>query len=223
VSPEFPSDNPELWQIRTPNIALTLLRAYLKSKTEAEAETETETETEAAAAEAESEPEIVVEVVDFDDADFALVENENEPIQASTPEALPTEDVFQLFVRTLVEVALGAGAPARVVEALPGMLGATRLDVHALDASIIDALVAAGLLARTESGAVTRAESLVANAHAWRATLLGEETEFSVSSMLDEWSAHIVSRLASVPDQEQALRRELRERGIAAFGMLVAA
>jgi hypothetical protein len=200
VSPEFPSDNPELWQAH-----------ILYSEPESETEPESESE---------PEPEIEVEVVDFDDADFAAVENESIP-----PPAAPaaTEDTFQVFVRTLVEVSLAAGAEARVAAVLPGMLGAARLDVHGLDASMLDTLVAADLLARTESGGVTRSESLVANAHAWRATLLGEETEFSASSMLDEWSAHIVSTLAAAPERKEALRRELRAYGIAAFGMIVEA
>ncbi len=205
MSPEFPSDNPELWQARSPY-----------SESESEMEPEPESEPESAS---ESESEIEVEVVDFDDADFAAVENESIPPAAPAP----TEDTFQVFVRTLVEVSLAAGAEARVAAILPGMLGAARLDVHALDASTLDGLVAADLLARTESGAVTRSESLVANAHAWRATLLGEETEFSVSSMLDEWSAHIVSTLAALPEQKEALRRQLRDHGIAAFGMIVEA
>lgn len=211
MSPEFPSDNPELWQVFGP---------YAESESEPEPEPESEPQPES---EPESEPEIVVEVVDFDDADFAALTDENESVPAPPMPPTSCEDTFQVFVRTLVDVALGAGAPARVAAILPGMLGAMRLDVHALDASTLDALVAADLLARTESGAVTRSESLVANAHAWRATLLGEETEVSVSSMLDEWSAYIVSTLAAAPDQKEALRRQLRAHGIAAFGMIVEA
>ncbi len=159
-----------------------------------------------------------VEVVEFDDEDFAAAE-----YVSAAPPAPPAcaEDAFQLFVRTLVEVSLAAGAPARVVALLPAMLGAARLDVQALEAPTLDALVAASLLARTETGAITRSESLVATAQAWRGTLLGEGTVLSVSSTLDEWSAHIVATLAAVPERKEALRRELRTRGIAAFGMIV--
>lgn len=194
VSPEFPSDNPELWRARPPSVMLALLP--------------------------ESEPEPEVEVADFDDADFAEVET----VSSAPPASLPCpEDPFQLFVRTLVEVSLAAGAPARVVAILPGMLGAARLDVHALDPSTLDKLVAANVLARTETGAITRSESLVTNVQAWRATLLGEEAVLSVSSTLDEWSAHIIATLAAAPERKEALRRELRSRGIAAFGMILAA
>src|SRR5262249_37342969 len=84
-----------------------------------------------------------VEVIEFDEADFAVVENESIPPP-------PKADLFQVFARTLIEVALAAGAPGRVVEMLPGMLGIARLDTKVLDAEAIDALVAADMLARSE-------------------------------------------------------------------------
>ena len=157
-----------------------------------------------------------VEVIEFDEADFAAIENE------SIPPPAPPPDLFQIYVRTLVEVALAAGAPGRVVETLPGMLGLARLDARSLDDATVDSLVGAGLLARSESGAVIRADGFVATAQAWRATLLGEEADFSVcSTMLDEWSANLVATLAGTPHQREALRRDLRSRGVAAFGLLV--
>jgi hypothetical protein len=159
-----------------------------------------------------------VEVIEFDEADFAAIENE------SIPPPAPPPDLFQIYVRTLVEVALAAGAPGRVVEALPGMLGLARLDARSLDDAMVDSLVGAGLLARSESGAVIRADGFVATAQAWRATLLGEEADFSVcSTMLDEWSANLIATLAGMPHQREALRRDLRSRGVAAFGLLVEA
>ena len=155
-------------------------------------------------------------MIEFDEADFAVIENESIP-----PPAQP--DLFQIYVRTLVEVALAAGAPGRAVELLPGMLGLARLNTQQLDAAMTDALVAANFLARSESGAVTRSDSFVAAAQGWRATLLGEESDFTVSSMLDEWSAHVIATLAGTPQQTEALRRDLRSRGVAAFGLLVEA
>jgi len=236
VSPEFPSDNPELWHVSYVALALLLsepeTEAAAQPESEPEAVMESEPEIENRGAQhsgairgeasrglGEAEPpiEIDVEVVDFSDEDFAVVENE------SLPPERAKEDVFHAFVRTLVEVALAAGANARVVEMIPAMLGVTRLDTSALDPSVIESLVAGDLLTKMETGAVTRSESLVESAHAWRATLLEEQTEFSVSSMLDEWSAHIVATLLATPQQKEALRRELRARGIAAFGMLVEA
>ncbi len=214
ASIEFPSDNPELWQLRAPLASLAILIA------EAEAESESETESIAepvALAEpetvAESEPDIEVEVIEFDESDFAAIENESIP-----PPAAP--DAFQIYVRTLIEVALAAGAPGRVVEILPGMLGLARLDVQSLDASAIDVLVTANLLARKETGTIARSDAFVAAAQAWRSTLLGEDADFSAcTTMLDEWSANLIAALAGVPNQRESFRRDLRAKGIAAFGM----
>jgi hypothetical protein len=191
VTPEFPSDNPELWRVRAP----TADRCGGPSR--------------------EPEPEVLV--ADFDDADFAIVDEQ------APPPAPAAEDPFQRFMHTLVQVSMAAGAPARIVALLPAMMGAARLDAHALDTPTADALVLANLLARSDSGAVTRSESFVANAQAWRAIMLGENTDCAVSSMLDEWSAHIVSSLAATPGRSEILRRELRSHGIAAFGLIEAA
>ena len=163
----------------------------------------------------EDDPE--VEVIEFDEADFAVVENESIPPP-------PEPDLFLVFARTLIEVALAAGAPGRVVEALPGMLGIARLDASVLGADAIDALVAADMLARSESGAVVRSDNFVSTAQAWRATILGEEADFSAcTSTLDEWSANLVATLANMPQQRETFRRDLRSRGVAAFGLLAPA
>ena len=169
----------------------------------------------AAAPEEDDGPE--VEVIEFDEADFAVIENESIPPP-------PKPDLFQVFARTLVEVALAAGAPGRVVEMLPGMLGIARLDASVLDAPALEALVAQGMLARSESGAITRSEMFVSAAQAWRSTILGEEADFSAcTSTLDEWSATLVATLANMPQQRETFRRDLRSRGVAAFGLLVEA
>jgi hypothetical protein len=158
-----------------------------------------------------------VEVIEFDEADFAVVENESIPPP-------PRPDLFQVYARTLIEVALAAGAPGRVVEALPGMLGIARLSTDTLDAATIDALVACDMLARTESGAIVRSDGFVATAQAWRATILGEDGDFSAcTSTLDEWSANLVATLAGAPQQRESFRRDLRSRGVAAFGLLIEA
>ena len=41
--------------------------------------------------------------------------------------------------------------------------------------------------------------------------------------MLDEWSAGLIAALAGTPAQKESYRRELRNRGVAAFGLIVAA
>ncbi len=272
--PEFPSDNPELWRLRAPIVAVELLVAPLEtivissaaepepepepaSDTDTDTETETGSETETVT-ESETEIEVHVEVADFDEADFAEVQDgsippppfepepecepapeperepelraEARPVQPA-PDEPPSEarvanenEPFERYVQALVEVGLAAGAPARVMEVLPGMLGAARLNTQGLDGVAIDALVAAGMLVRAESGAVTRADGFVAVAQAWRATMIGEDADFAVcTTTLDEWSAWIIATLAGMPQRQDGLRRELRARGVAAFGMLDAA
>jgi len=222
---EFPNDNPDLWRAWEDVYADADVHADAHADAHAAAHADADADAVADAvavadADADSDAdsddvEVEVEVLEFAEEDFAAIENESIP-----PPAPP--DLFHVYVRTLVEVALAAGAPGRVVEVLPAMLGLTRLEARALDDAAIDALVAADLLARTESGAVVRSASLTAAAQAWRSTLLGEEADFSAcTSMLDEWSAQLVATLAGTPAQKEALRRELRARGVAAFGMLV--
>jgi hypothetical protein len=41
--------------------------------------------------------------------------------------------------------------------------------------------------------------------------------------MLDEWAADVLARLFGAPDRSAQLRRELRGRGVAAFGLIEAA
>ncbi len=241
---EFPNDNPDLWSNRAPLAALAILLAEAElAEDEKEAERSDPNERvdfpvvtvvaeEPAPVEKEAErsdpnelhdfseddgPE--VEVIEFDEADFAVVENESIP-----PPPPPKPDLFQIFARTLIEVSLAAGAPGRAVEMLPAMLGIARLDATALDAATTDALVAADMLARAETGAITRSDTFVATAQAWRATILGEEADFSAcTTTLDEWSATLVATLANMPQQRESFRRDLRSRGIAAFGLLVEA
>ena len=59
---------------------------------------------------------------------------------------------------------------------------------------------------------------------AWRGILLGESEDFSLcSTPLDEWAAGALARILSAPHKAAHLRRELRARGVAAFGLVEAA
>ncbi len=62
-------------------------------------------------------------------------------------------------------------------------------------------------------------------AAAWRAVLCGENDDISTcgAAMLDEWSADIVARALGMPAKATQLRRELRSRGVCAFGLVEAA
>ncbi len=62
-------------------------------------------------------------------------------------------------------------------------------------------------------------------AQAWRAILRGESDDYAAcgASTLDEWAAATLARLIGVPSRAGELRRELRSRGVVAFGLLQAA
>ena len=51
----------------------------------------------------------------------------------------------------------------------------------------------------------------------WSVTPFMAET---TTATLDTWTADLVARLIAHPDKAQTIRRDLRRRGIAAFGML---
>jgi hypothetical protein len=70
---------------------------------------------------------------------------------------------------------------------------------------------------------VTTALAEEAIARAWRAILNGESEDFAACGQkpLDEWASELVARLVSAPSRAAQLRRELRARGVAAFGLVL--
>jgi hypothetical protein len=62
-------------------------------------------------------------------------------------------------------------------------------------------------------------------AMAWRAILRGESDDYAAcgAATLDEWAADTLARLMSSPSRASQLRRELRSRGVVAFGLVEAA
>jgi hypothetical protein len=57
-------------------------------------------------------------------------------------------------------------------------------------------------------------------AAAWRAILRGESEDFSTCGALDEWAAQALAGMMSAPQKVAQIRRELRARGVAAFGLI---
>ena len=75
------------------------------------------------------------------------------------------------------------------------------------------------LIARFESA--LRSDGV---ATAWAAIVRGESEDFSAcSTPLDEWAAGTVAGILGAPHKAAQLRRELRARGVAAFGLIQAA
>jgi hypothetical protein len=75
--------------------------------------------------------------------------------------------------------------------------------------------------AASEIGATLEGDAV---ALAWRAILNGESDDFSLCAVpLDEWAAGVLARILSAPHKTTQIRRELRVRGVAAFGLVDAA
>jgi hypothetical protein len=63
-----------------------------------------------------------------------------------------------------------------------------------------------------------------AGARAWQSVIRGQAEDFSAcgTETLDEWAAGIVARVVS-SSRADSIRRELRRRGVAAFGFMAEA
>ena len=142
------------------------------------------------------------------------------PATVETATSLPpaSDDPFTVLVSTLADVAIGAGSPY-VASLLPALLLEGRLD-HAMAADAAGALAEADVARGTEVTA-----TFIGQTRAWRALLAGTSDDFAAcgNAMLDEWAAELLARLLGAPSKATALRRELRSRGVAAFGLVEAA
>jgi hypothetical protein len=158
---------------------------------------------------------------DEDAADIEIVE-ELEPIDLDLGTRIE-DDPFATFIQTLVEVAVEAGLE-KAAAILPALLDEGRVVPGVLPSSVTDALLSSGMLATTESGLVG-GEAFRKTSAAWRAILRGDSEDFSScgSRMLDEWAADIVACLVAAPAKTEGLRQKLRTRGVAAFGLVLAA
>ncbi len=137
--------------------------------------------------------------------------------------AAPAQDPFVVLVATLAEVASGAGL-ALDATALAALLAEGHAPAATLPESAVRGLVDGGL-ASTREGDVVLSDTFASTARAWRSVVREEDADFAAcgSRMLDEWSADLVARLVGTPAKMDAFRRELRSRGVAAFGLLAAA
>jgi hypothetical protein len=82
-------------------------------------------------------------------------------------------------------------------------------------------------IARTsgDSAAADRLTEALASdptARAWRAIIVGESDDFAAcgARTLDEWAAELVANALTAPAKTEIVRRELRARGVAAFGLV---
>jgi hypothetical protein len=126
---------------------------------------------------------------------------------------------FEAFVAALASILAERGA-TRAAANIGSLLGKARLARDAFEPATKKALVARGYI-DSKSGRPTPEFSVVA--HAWRDVLDGTSSDLSAcgSATLDVWGAELLAALLSASADE--LRRALRQRGVAAFGMLAAA
>jgi hypothetical protein len=139
------------------------------------------------------------------------------------PEPAAMPDLFAAYIAAVVEVALVTGH-TRAAAMLPALLEGRELDFSTLTDDVCTRLVAAGVL-RSSNGGVTPSESFASTAAAWRSVLRGATSDFSAcgDSTLDGWTADLLKAFGVGQGTTTDVRRELRRRGVAAFGMLLAA
>lgn len=218
VVSEFPNDNPELhdglvWAAPTPCApALPTLRLRQSPPVRVlrpEWEPRSDPRASAAPVIVESAP------AETAPAEAALAEAaEVTPIE-------PTASGFEAFIGALSGVLVERGA-TRAAANVGALLGQKRLGRDAFDAGTRKVLVARGFI-DAKTGRPTPEFSVVA--HAWRDVLEGTNGDLSAcgSMTLDVWGAELLCALLGARERSDELRRALRQRGVAAFGMLAAA
>jgi hypothetical protein len=247
---EFPNDNPELWTCRDPELiaeaqaapievsavqpiepqpAAELLEelappplesvvVLARPRAPGPEEGEIELMLNASAVEEgvveDGTEEIVVEELDFDLSDVPL-ESAASPAPR-VEEGAPHAELERARAPEAAET-----ARARETRAARESDGYATL-VHTLrDVAVAEAgdAEAAGAVSALLDG------SDAATAHAWRAVLRNEIDDISTcgAAMLDEWAADVVARAIGAPQKAGNVRRELRARGVCAFGLIEAA
>jgi hypothetical protein len=135
----------------------------------------------------------------------------------------PQAEAFRAFVAALVEVLLVSGA-TRAAAVVPALLESATGDPGAFDPESQRLLVAARI-AEESDGRMSFSATFLKTAQAWRDVLSGETNDLSAcgTSTLDGWAGELLKALGVGRDGKTDVRRELRRRGVAAFGMLLAA
>jgi hypothetical protein len=115
------------------------------------------------------------------------------------------------------EVVLGSREAARPA------CGADAIDAYRVLLRTL-AEVARALGAPLDAAGLERALEGDPVARAWAAILHNESEDFSLcTTTLDEWAAGTLVSLADAPSKLAVARRELRARGVAAFGLAIEA
>lgn len=147
------------------------------------------------------------------------------PTETYTTSELPpaSDDPFATFVMAIADACL-ASQELSVAALLPALLFRGRVEPGQADDDAVRALVATGVLEPDGDAWVVGAR-LGGEVEGWKAILRGTSDDLGPCGplALDEWSAHLAALLCAKPEKETALRREIRSRGVAAFGLVEAA
>ena len=141
-----------------------------------------------------------LEIVD----ELAFDEVMDEPEQAPAGREGPAfGDPFAALAVVLEAVARAAGASEPAIALLHLALGRERVTAETADELLV----------------------LRGQAVAWQAILRGEGEDFAAcgATALDEWSSSVIARAMGEMHRADGLRRELRRRGVAAFGLVTEA
>jgi hypothetical protein len=160
--------------------------------------------------------EIVDELV-FDGEVF----DEGAFLAPQSPVRAGDEDPFTAWTRRVKDAVSAAGGTPDVVRALSWLTGQDENAHIALPDGSLRALAEGDLVKRGPRG-VERSSRLTLAVEAWKGILRGESEDFSACEglSLDEWTAEVAARLLGSPARAGGLRRDLRARGVAAFGLL---
>ncbi|HMJ54206.1 MAG TPA: hypothetical protein VK540_19125 [Polyangiaceae bacterium] len=147
-------------------------------------------------------------------------ETEDGPQRAHDERVESYDERVENFVRAISEVARahGAAETAAHVESLFKFGTPAALE---LSPSARAALLDGNILEASEGG-IQATAWFARTSSAWQSMLRGEAGNLAVcgESTLDGWTADLIACLVAKPSMASAIRRDLRRRGIAAFGML---
>ena len=196
----------------------TVTDSEIESATDSEFQSDTVSETEGGPENDTSDTDMVssetIEIVDElifeDDAD-------------ETPASDTNEDPFLALADMMESAAHTAGASDDDRALLRALLGLTRTASVTLDPDAENRLDPQ--LAVQGPNGVVRAETLTRQVLAWQGILRGESEDYAAcgSATLDEWAADLVARVLGSAARAGSIRRDLRNRGVAAFGLVAAA
>jgi hypothetical protein len=191
----------------------------IERDTDTETESDTDSETQNATENDTSDTDIAtseaIEIVDeltFDDDDV-------DEGSASATKVDPFLDLADM----MENAARAAGANDDDQALLRALLGLARTASVAPDPDVQKRLDPQ--LAVQGPNGLVRAETLTRQVLAWQGILRGESEDYAAcgSATLDEWAADLIARVLGSAARAASIRRDLRSRGVAAFGLIAAA